>query len=270
MDRRKATAGVLAAIVLTAVAGTGCSGRTVAVQESTGDDPRAQMRRVADELAEARTSRVRSRMELRSGGTRLTIRGAGGFDFRRRMGRIEVTLPDERQDPVTAVIAPGALYMKNRGAGVPEDKWVRVDPAELPDGNLVSNGVTDPLVAVELLRGVSSVRYVGTRRLDGKLVRRFRGTTDVRAAAGEASQGRRDQLSAAAKGFSTRAVPFEAHLDEEGRLRRVRHTFVFGNDEAVVSTTELYAFGTSVEVELPPRADVYTGRIATTTPAPPA
>ncbi|WP_431783179.1 hypothetical protein [Streptomyces chumphonensis] len=266
MDRRKAAVGALA-IVLTAVVGTGCSSRTVAVSEPAAKNgARAAVRGAADVLARAGTSRVRTEMELRSGGTRLTISGVGGFDFARHLGRIEVTMPDDHRRSVTEVLARGSLYMKHRGAGVPADKWVRVDPAQLPDGNLVANGVTDPLVAAELLRGVSSVRYAGTRELDGERVRRFRGTADVRAAAGEASPGSRAQLAAAAKGFSRRAVPFEVHLDEEGRVRRVRHTFVFGTEETVVSTVELYGFGEPVGVELPPAADVYTGRIATALP----
>jgi uncharacterized protein len=31
------------------------------------------------------------------------------------------------QRPITELLAPGALFMKNRGAGVPPDKWVRID-----------------------------------------------------------------------------------------------------------------------------------------------
>ena len=148
--------------------------------------------------------------------------------------------------------------MKNRGAGVPADKWVRVDTTGPADGNLVTGGATDPLAAAELLRGAREVTYVGRDRAGRG---RRCGTTGAprtsggrRAAASPASRG---ALAAAAKGFSTDTVPFDAYLDDEGRLRKVRHRFSFANDEgqavAVVSTTLLYGFGAPVAVRLPPR-----------------
>ncbi|MEE1931369.1 hypothetical protein V1J52_24940 [Streptomyces sp. TRM 70351] len=295
MDRRTTTAVALASAVLAVLSGTGCSERTVAAGEALPEGAAEAVRGAADVLARAGTSRVRTEMEVLSGGTRVTIRGVGGFDYARRTGRLEVTLPDEGRRPVTEIIAPGALYMKHRGAGVPADKWVEVDPAALTDGNLVTNGVTDPLSAAELLRGAGPVAYAGTRRLDGETVRYFRGSADVAtAAAGAVTAAARAQLTAAARWLAGRPVHFDVYLDDRGRLRKVRHTFVFGDgrtgdraggdgradggrtdggraggdgagggrDVEVVSTTALHAFGAPVTVELPRRGDVYTGEIA--------
>ncbi len=69
--------------------------------------------------------------------------------------------------PITELLTPGALYMKNRGAGVPDGKWVRIDTTALKDGNLVTGGVTDPMAAAELLRGASDVTYAGEDRAGG-------------------------------------------------------------------------------------------------------
>ena len=66
--------------------------------------------------------------------------------------------------------------MKNRGAGVPADKWVRVDTADLSDGNLVTGGATDPYAAAALLRGTRTATYVGRTELAGTHVRHYRGT----------------------------------------------------------------------------------------------
>ncbi|MEU7179165.1 hypothetical protein ACWIG3_32685 [Streptomyces celluloflavus] len=240
------------------------SGRTaVAAQDVRGS---------ADALVRAGSARIRTAMETASGGTRVVIRGAGGYDFRTSSGQLRVVLPGPAgghgggHPPITEILAPGALFMKNRGAGVPADKWVRVDIATLADGNLVTGGVTDPLVAAELLRGAREVTYRGEQRLGGVPVRHYSGTTDIGAAAAVASERVQSVLRAAEKGFTTRAVPFDVYLDETGRLRRVRERFRFANGApggaSVISTTELYSFGAKTAVRLPAAGDIYAGKIA--------
>lgn len=235
------------------------------------------------------SSRTRTSMSMASGGTRIAIDGKGGFDYRKGEGVLTVRLPEgasgarpgERRT-VTELVVPGALYMKNRGAGVPADKWVRVRTGALADGNLVTAGVTDPVSAAELLRGARRVTYAGTARTaGGASVRRYRGTLDLGEAARGASPHRRRELEAAARGFSEAAVPFDAQIDGQGRLRRVRHRFTFaggapsGTDGtksgggaagqggfAVSSTTWFYGYGAPVEVVTPGPDDIYTGEIA--------
>ncbi|WP_406094367.1 hypothetical protein [Streptomyces sp. NBC_01013] len=217
----------------------------------------------------AGSARVATSMETAAGGTRVTIRGRGTYDFRTQSGRLKVVLPqdaagEDEHRPITELLAPGALYMMNRGAGVPADKWVRIDTTALADGNLVTGGVTDPMAAAELLGGVRAVTYVGETDLAGVTVRHYRGTTDIARAARHASPPSRGALTAAAKGFRTDTVPFDAYLDEQGRLRKVRHRFSFANEGAVrevVSTTLLYGFGVAVSVPLPAAGDIYTGAI---------
>ncbi|WP_405389503.1 hypothetical protein OG596_17175 [Streptomyces sp. NBC_01102] len=266
-----AVAGVMA--VGTGCAGTGPDGSGAGTGRQTGaggaDAPAAVVRRAADELAGAGSAETRTSMETAAGGTRVTIRGEGAYDFGRQLGRIKVVLPKgaagaEGHRPITELLAPGALYMKNRGAGVPDDKWVRIDTTALEDGNLVTGGVTDPMAAAELLRGAGEVTYRGRTELAGVAVRHYRGVADIGRAARAASPSSRGALTAAAKGFSTGAVPFDAYLDDEGLLRKVRHRFTFATEGpavAVVSTMLLYGFGVPVSVRLPPDAEIYTGRI---------
>ncbi|MER5279664.1 hypothetical protein ABT025_28565 [Streptomyces sp. NPDC002809] len=237
--------------------------RAAAVLVGTGATPGAGDRPAAGS-AEVVTS-----METAAGGTRVTIRGKGSYDFRTQSGLLKVVLPqdaagEEEHRPITELLAPGALYMMNRGAGVPADKWVRIDTTALADGNLVTGGVTDPMAAAELLSGAGKVTYLGETDLAGVTVRHYRGTTDIARAARRASAASRGALTAAAKGFRTDTVPFDAYLDEQGRLRKVRHRFSFANDgqtREVVSTTLLYGFGVAVSVPLPDAGDIYTGEI---------
>ncbi|WP_232792457.1 hypothetical protein [Actinacidiphila yeochonensis] len=236
----------------------------------------------ADALARAGSSKVATAMRMASGGTWVTVTGSGGFDFGRDQGWLTVLLPrdaagDEEHKPITELFLPGALYMKNRGAGVPADKWVRVDTTRLKDGNLVTGGATEPLAAAELLRGARNVAYVGAGRLDGAPVRHFRGTADIAGAAGAASPPLRAPLHAAAKGFTVTAVPFDAWIDGRGRLRRLVQRFTLApaagaprggdaSDVTVTATTTYTGFGTPVRMAVPAGADIWTGRIVSPRP----
>lgn len=252
-----------AAAVLAGTATVTGTGTATVAGAAHGAEAGAGVRGVAGS-AEVRTS-----METAAGGTRVTIRGRGTYDFRHRTGRLTVVLPkdaagEDEHRPIIELLAPGALYMMNRGAGVPEDKWVRVDTTTLEDGNLVTGGVTDPMAAAELLLGARQVTYVERTELAGVTVRHYRGVSDIGRAAREVSPESRGALAAAAKGFRTHTVPFDAYIDEQGRLRKVRHRFSFANEGPaveVVSTTLLYGFGVPVSVRLPDDSDIYTGKI---------
>lgn len=253
------------------VCGTGCATEAPS-EDARAADPVEELHRAVGALVRAGSSKALTSMEMAAGGTRVTIRGEGVYDYAERLGRLEVQLPQDPAGtsghrPITELLAPGALFMKNRGAGVPADKWVRVDTGTLSDGNLVTGGATDPLAAAEVLRGTRTATYVGKAKVAGVPVRHYRGTADLAVASRNASEGNRAPLRAAAKGFATAEVPFDAYLDEQGRIRKIRHRFSFVNGQqkdtvAVASTTLLYAFGVPVTVRLPDAADIYAGKLA--------
>ncbi|NEB76825.1 hypothetical protein G3I40_16580 [Streptomyces sp. SID14478] len=265
----RAAAAVAVAGIMAGAAG--CGGGAEA-GDRNGDDPTRLVRQAADRLVREGSSQARTSMEMASGGTRVTIRGEGVYDYRKGVGELRVQLPpdpagaDEHR-PITELLAPGALFMKNRGAGVPADKWVRVETASLTDGNLVTGGATDPLAAAELLRGARAVTYVGTSEVGGVATRHYKGTIALGAAAQAASAGNKGALAAAAKGFGGAPVPFDVYLDDEGLLRKVRHRFSFANaqqkkDVAVASTTLLSGFGKQASVRLPRKKDIFAGKVA--------
>ncbi|WP_069816680.1 hypothetical protein [Streptomyces sp. TP-A0874] len=278
--------------LLASAAVTGCSQPDVAVDQKPAadsrpaDDALSQVRDAADVLLRSGSSRARTAMETAVGGTKVTTRGEGAFDYTRRIGRLRVVLPRDaaglaEHRPVTELMTAGELYMKDRGAGVPADKWVRLDTTELVDGNLVSGGAADPLIAAELLRGVRRVSYLGeTEDGSGRRLRHYRGTTDIGRAAERASEYARGALSAAVRGFAAEPVSFDAYLDGRGRLRQVRYRFVFtaggrgpgeaggvgapgaGSGVEVVSTTQLFDFGAPVDTVLPAEQDIYAGEVS--------
>ncbi|WUW97987.1 hypothetical protein OG568_27745 [Streptomyces sp. NBC_01450] len=251
----------------------GCSvGRAGAEDAREGITSVEVLHRAADALERAGSAQTRTSMEMATGGTRVTIRGQGVYDFKKQLGQLKVLLPQDpagavEHRPITELLAPGALFMKNRGAGVPADKWVRVDTSTLSDGNLVTGGATDPFAAAELLRGARRATYVGRTEVAGTPVRHYRGIADLDIAAQSASRGNRKALAAAAKGFATAEVPFDVYLDDQGRIRKLRNRFSFINGRqegtvAVASTTLLYGFGVSTRVRLPEPADIFAGKIA--------
>ncbi|MEV0775534.1 hypothetical protein ACIBLA_36735 [Streptomyces sp. NPDC050433] len=270
---RGAAAVVAAVTMVGVVAGTaGCSGSEGAMADDRPLGDTAAVLGAADVLVEAGSSRAKTSLVMATGGTRVTIRGEGRYDFRERLGQLSVVLPKDPAGadehlPISELLAPAALYMKNRGAGVPDDKWVMLDSTTLADGNLVTGGATDPLTAAELLRAAKDVVLigkVGERELDGVRVSHFRGVTDIERAAKLAAPYARGALAAAARGFADDVVPFDAYLDEAGRLRKVRHQFSYrnqGRTVAVASTTLLYGFGVAVGVRLPPKDQIFTGKI---------
>ncbi|RKN09777.1 hypothetical protein [Streptomyces radicis] len=247
--------GALSALALLTAA-TGCSGTGAAAE----GDAREALRGAVERLADSGSSRARTAMEMASGGTRITLSGRGGFDYGARSGELLVTLPDG--EPVTELFVPGRLYMKNRGAGVPPDKWVVVDVSSLADGNLVTGGATDPLAAAALLGGLVAVEDLGEAEVGGETLRHFRGVTDI-AAAADAAPGRvGDQLAAAVGGFAETEVPFDAFLDDRGLPREITHRFRFGERGIdVTSTVELYDFGAPVDVVLPGDGEVFNGAV---------
>ncbi|WP_019065441.1 hypothetical protein [Streptomyces prunicolor] len=275
-QHRRAGGAVAAAGLMVGVCvGTGgCGGGDgAATADARGaGDASAVVRRAADTLVAAGSSQARTSMEMATGGTRVTIRGEGVYDFRRQLGRLKVQLPQDpagasEHRPITELLAPGALFMKNRGAGVPADKWVRVDTGTLTDGNLVTGGATDPYAAAELLRGTTAATYLGKTEVAGASVRHYQGVADLAVAARSASEGNEAALRSAAKGFATARVPFDVYLDDQGRVRKLRQRFSFVNGQrhnpvAVASTTLLYDFGAPVDVRLPASKDIYAGQIA--------
>ncbi|MGW0603580.1 hypothetical protein [Streptomyces sp. NPDC002640] len=275
--RRMRRTGGRAAVAATATAvmagAVGCSGGALADDRpgGGGDGAEELVREAAGRLAVAGTSRASTSMAMATGGTRIVIRGEGVYDYRRQRGRLRVTLPEEPagralRRPITELLTPGAVFLKNRGEGVPEDKWVRVDAGESADGNLVTGGATDPLAAAELLRGTRRAEYRGTVDFAGTQVRRYEGVAHLGDAAARARAGWRQGLRAAAKGFASAEVPFDVYLDGEGRIRKVRQEFSFLNEArrtvVVTSTMTLYDFGAPVDVRLPAAADIFAGRIA--------
>lgn len=260
-----------AVAVLTAVL-SGCSGGSRAQGTSADElsaDPLTAVRSAADITGRTGSARTTTELVTESADKKAVFNGTGGYDYVKRVGTLEVTVPPgaATTGTIREIVLPGTVYLQNSGAKVPEGKWVRLDVRQLPDGNLVSSGATDPASAAGALRGAQSAELVGTETVGGVLLTRYKGTLDL-AKAAEATGGRgADGLRMAAQTFTVKQVPYEAWLDAQGRLRKVVETFAFagvaGSKEAkdqvtVVSTTSLAEFGAPVQAAEPAASEIYS------------
>ncbi|WP_406283982.1 hypothetical protein [Embleya sp. NBC_00896] len=233
------------------------------------------VRRAADVTTSAKSSRTRTAMTMESADRVVKLTGEGLFDYVRHIGSLTVDAPKDSgiAGPLQEILTPEALYMKNASPGIPKDKWVRVAIDGLADGNLVSGGGTDPGTSFEILRGVNDdVVLVGTEKLGADTVRHYKGTLDIRKAHDLTPPEVRGPLAAALKTFDGAPIPFDAYLDDAGRLRKVEEQFAFvmgpedGPTAKVHSSAELYDFGVAVDVKPPTGKDLYVAPSPAGTP----
>ncbi|GAB2733307.1 lipoprotein [Kitasatospora kifunensis] len=273
-----AAATVLLAAALSGCGGTAASGGSAdasaagtasqsPVADKLADDPVTAVRNAADITGRTGSAQATTELTTESGEKKAAFTGAGPYDYVNRIGRIEVQVPPgaATTGKVVEVVEPGIVFLQNSGAKVPAGKWVKLDVRQLADGNLISNGATDPASAAGALRGVQQASVVGDETLDGVPLKHYKGTLDLAKAAdatgGQAANG----LRMAASTFTVKDVPFEAWLDAQGRLHKVTEVFTFAgvagskdpkDQVKVTSTVSLSAFGQPVQVTEPAAADV--------------
>lgn len=269
---RSAAGAALLAAALAALAG--CSGGSGggSADQSTPDqlaaDPVTAVRNAADITGRTGSAHAATELTTESSDKKAAFSGTGGYDYVKRIGRLEIAVPPgaATTGKIVEVVLPGTVYLQNSGAKVPEGKWVKLDVRQLPDGNLVSSGGTDPATAAGALRGVQKADAVGVETVDGVALHHYRGTLDLSKAA-DATGGRGgDGLRMGAQTFTVKDVPYDAWLDDQGRLHKVVEVFTFagvaGSKEAkdqvkVTSTTSLTDFGKPVEAAEPAASDIF-------------
>ncbi|MEV4560930.1 hypothetical protein AB0K51_28580 [Kitasatospora sp. NPDC049285] len=266
-----AAAALLAAVLTACSAGSQQGGGSSADQLSA--DPLTAVRSTADITGRTGSAHAVTELVTESADKKAVFNGSGGYDYVKRLGRLEVDVPPgaATTGKITEVVLPGTVYLQNSGAKIPEGKWVKLDVRQLPDGNLVSSGATDPATAAGALRGAQHAELVGAETVEGVELKHYKGTLDL-AAAADATGGRgADGLRMAAQTFTVKEVPFEVWLDAQGRMHKVVETFGFAgvagskapkDQVKVVSTLTLHDFGKPVEAAEPAASEIYSMKAA--------
>ena len=247
-----------AAVVLLA----GCGGSSGSSSSESSDrlTPVAAVRAAAQTTADAGSSRFELTSTTQVAGQTVEVSGTGEYDPASRSGQATFTLPG------------GAGTMEQRYLG--DDLYLAVpgQPGffKLSVADLVGTSLetaSQPTGSLDALESASDdVRETGEEEVRGAQTTRYEGTLDAGAALEQAGGALGDLAEAGIDPETISAVPFEAWIDEEGRLRRFELVLELPASEAtggtpVTSTTrmELFDFGVEVAVEPPPADQVQDG-----------
>ena len=193
--------------------------------------------------------------------------GNGVFDFTKKSGHLAFALPASLGgQSIDEIITPDNLYLK-APSFTPAGKYAVISLTDLGGGTnpLSQLGNSDPTTALETLKGVShDVREVGTAEVRGTQTTHYRGTIDVAGAIDQAPAALKEKVQEALG--QVKQLPFDAYLDDEGRLRRfVQHVTLPASDTtggqpvSADSTFDLYDFGTPVDITPPPASQTVDG-----------
>ncbi len=197
-------------------------------------------------------------------GQTVTFTGTGAFDYVRHIGKMTFNLP-------TALTAGKSSSIEERVIGDSVYMQLPTQPGLFYRLSLTQIGATslgsgaDPSTGLAVLTGASHVTAVGHEAVRGVSTTHYAGTYDVAAALAKATGTIKALLTHTLAQSNLKAVPFDAYVDDQGRMRRmVQHLSVTSpatGSQPITSVTSLdfYDFGTAVDVVAPPAAQVKDG-----------
>lgn len=242
---------------------TGCGGGEQSGSTSESVDRLSPQAAIAAAVASA-DELTSSRFVLSStstvGGQEIEFSGEGVYDYAASAGEMSFALPGGAGE-LTQRVVGDVLYMQ-----LPTEPGVfyELKLSDLVDTSLA--GSTDPTSGIAALRGANDdVVEVGQETVRDAQTTHYRGTLDIEKALEVLKGPVRDLIESTLKTGDLKDVPFEAWIDDEGRLRKMEQTMTLespqlpGQAIEVQSTYELYDFGVDVDVEAPPADQVKDG-----------
>ena len=218
---------------------TGCE-RTPG-SDTPGTDPLAV---AVDTTLAAGTARTAVTLQAGTAGHSLTVTGEGVVDFARGASRHAFTFPEDLvAGPVEQVSVDGARWLRTPDTG---GRYVDVNaPVGAHGLGLLPGG--DPLGQLAALVEAEAVRQVGREDVGGVATTRYEAVVPVDAVAGH--------VGGALREAGLDRVSVVAHVDDEGRLRRIAPGLdgsgSDGEGPALSAVVEFADFGLAVDV-LPP------------------
>ena len=212
--------------------------------------------------SQAGTAKVSLDVKSKAGTKAIEITGLGAFKLDGSLGSFAVTLNQGSGQALTLEerTVGGLLYLKAPPLG---DSFYSLKTDALL-GTSLGQG-TDPTLGLKLLKGASDdVTMVGQEQVRGEQTTHYKGTYQLRKAVtalgGDFAKAFATQLTA----NGDTPVPFDAYIDKQGRLRKlvqVSTVTMQGQSVTSTSTTELYDFGTPVDVQAPSADKVKDGSV---------
>ena len=242
-----------------AVAVTGC-GSGGGAESPDRLEPRAAIAAALEQNEEVESSRFSLTSTTAFGGQNVEFGAEGLFDYASTTGELTFTLPGGGGELRQRVLGD-SLYLE-----LPTEQGVfyELKLSELVDTSLA--GASDPTAGLQALEGASDdVTEVGKEEVRGAETTHYRGTLDVQKSLEALKGPLRDVLDQALANADVKDVPFDAYIDDDGRLRRLDQTLTIENPEMpgqsieVTTQLEVYDFGVEVDVEKPPADAVRDG-----------
>ena len=267
MRRSKALA---VCTVVLALGGVSC--------RSGGADDLSKVRAASAQTLKATSAKVAITVVTDVGGSGTTLTGEGSYDLSARQGLLSLRLGsllagttlDARIVGDTAYVAPPPFL-----AAVVRKPFLQIDlgllVTESPRFGPISSTV-DPVASVDAIRGAVDAEVVGEETVRGVATTHYRGRLDMAAAADGLDDAAGASLRRLAALLGSETVPYDVWLDADGRVRRTTYE-VRGSAAATATasgqppsgsgtttvTTELFEFGTAVQVDVPPLDQVAPG-----------
>jgi hypothetical protein len=265
-----AIAAALGALVL-ALGVNGCGAGAGAVL-----DPVAQ---AADATSHAGGAHISFSGQISAAGLAapVALGGSGVFNYASREGSLGLDISGL---PASSAVPTGALHveevLKNATIYVASPllsgrlpggaRWVKIDVAKSAAAlglNLqqLTAGQSNPAQFLDYLKAAGGVTAtVGHDAIRGVPTTHYRGTIDLRKAAGLLPPAERAAVSAALSQAGASSLPFDVWIDAQRMVRRMQISFSLrpnGRALAFAITLELFDFGPTAPVAVPASGEVF-------------
>lgn len=221
--------------------------------------PVLRLQAASESTSKAGSARFALESHSQVAGKTVTETVDGVQDPARRLAQMTVRLGlGGQQTSIEERVVGDALYI-----GVPQSPgtFYQVSVSQLVGTSLANS--TDPTAGLQALRAASNdTTVVGQDQVRGAVTTHYRGTYDAKAALAKVDGAAKQLFQQALQGGNTTAVPYDAWIDQQGRLVKMQqHITATVKGQSVVSdsTVELFDFGTAVAVSAPPAAQVKDG-----------
>lgn len=231
----------LAAVFAFALVAASCSGDdpvSGAVRHAVSPE---EVHAAPERALKAKTAKVEMRIDVSSGGQKVTSKAEGIIDFKNQAAKMDLEILGEK---VQEVIVDGALYMKLPGA-----EWTKTDLDDFrrmaginPDNVATSNN--DPVQQMDALKDLEDVEFVADEKVKGVPAKHYRGYTDVVEQSRQLAKGDPQAEAVSELLASVLADPklaTDVWIDEEGRATRISTTFRYDWGKAAATHPELAA-----------------------------
>jgi hypothetical protein len=248
VDPRARLLSLVTAPLLLAVAG--CGGSSGSQVQTLS--PAAAVKAAVITTTEQHSFRIALDTRTDVGSVSIDLKGEGVFDYANSLGHLTMTVPASA-GKLDEIVVKNKLYLQLPGQGT---AYYALDRAAIAGTTL--GAAADPTSGLQTLNALSDdVKSVDKVAVRGATTTHYRGTLDLTRAAALVTGLAKTALQSLIRSGAASQVPFDAYIDSAGRLRKLVQSITTtspklpGQKIHVLSTVELYDFGTPVVVHTP-------------------